>query len=401
MRIAVVSLGSPFDVSAWSGIPYHVLKEVMRRHGDVAVIDTPLVDCVLRLLTPLRRIGLLMHREPWICWALSRLVEARLRVAQPDVILAINAEHKIVALGRDDYPIVLVSDVMFSTVVDYYPKYRRLSRRTRRNGNLQQSRVLERVSSVMITSDWAARSAAANYGRPVSSFAIVPFGANFDAPPAPGQVRLNVGPLKLLFVGFDWRRKGGQMVLDVFSRLRRELSDAELHIVGCRPPEALGLPGVICHGRLSKASSAGREALEDLFRRSSFFLMPSRQEAFGVVYCEACAFGLPPVAMDTGGVGAIIASGVNGLLLSPEARAEDYARAIMEIWRCERRYREMQIAARTAFETRLSWQAWGDALDLELERAALPFRSFEPNRVEDGRPSGARATAVGESINAY
>ncbi len=122
--------------------------------------------------------------------------------------------------------------------------------------------------------------------------------------------------------------------------------------------------------------------------------MPSREEAFGIVYCEACAFGLPPIATDTGGVGEIIATGVNGLLLPLEAGAEDYARAIAQIWRCDRRYSEMQIAARKAFETRLSWRAWGEALDRELERVVSLSRSPERPRDVAGRTAGVRRAAA-------
>ena len=367
MRIAIVSLGSPFDVAAWSGTPYHMLLEIRRRHADVVVVDTPIVDRWLRRLTPLCRFGILVSREPLVCKALSRLVEGRLARLKPDVVIAINAEHKI-AYMNDTCPLVLVSDGLFSSIVGYYPRYRRLSPRTRHHGDEQQSRVLDRVSQTMVSSAWAARSAAAYYGRLPSSFTVAPFGANLEETPRRGAARRTTGPLKLLFVGGDWARKGGALVLETFVVLRRELDDVELHIVGRGPRELGDLPGVTCHGRLRKSDPRSRQRLEDLYRRSSFLFVPSRQEAYGVVYCEACAFGLPSIGVDTGGVGSIIRSGVNGLLLPPDAEAGAFVRAIMATWKSERTYRSMEGAARAAFEATLNWGAWGDVLDRELRR---------------------------------
>ncbi len=103
--------------------------------------------------------------------------------------------------------------------------------------------------------------------------------------------------------------------------------------------------------------------MAQLFREASFLVVPSRQEAYGLVYAEACAFGLPSVAADIGGVGAILNDGLNGLLLAPGASADSYAAAVARVWDDEDAYRAMQTAARYAFETRLNWHAWGDATE--------------------------------------
>jgi glycosyltransferase involved in cell wall biosynthesis len=360
MRIAFISDGSPTKVSTWSGTPYHMLTELRRRFGSVTVIDTPTLDSLFAKANTLNRLGFMPAREPLATSLFTHLLEARLRQIRPDVVLAVAAEHKVAGLGAE-WPVVVVSDSFFGNMVHYYPQYRHLSARTIALGDRQQRQLIERGWPIMLSSDWAVDTAAEYYGQPVSRFEMVPFGANLmrEAPRPP--VARPPGPLKLLFVGYDWVRKGGQIVFDAFKRLRSP--DAQLHIVGCRPPETIGHPGVVYHGVLDKDDATDAENLDDLFRSASLFFMPSRQEACAVAFAEACAFGLPCVAADTGGVGTIVVDQVTGLMLPLAAGGEEFARIIDDLWEDEARYLAMRAAARAAFETRLNWRAWGDAAE--------------------------------------
>ena len=91
--------------------------------------------------------------------------------------------------------------------------------------------------------------------------------------------------------------------------------------------------------------------------------MRSRQEAFGLVYFEACAFGLPWIAADSGGVGTIVQNNVNGLLLLLDAGVNVYVLAICHVWSEAVAYQAIQIAARDAFDVRFHWRAWGAAVE--------------------------------------
>ena len=367
MRLGFLAIDNPLDRSSWSGLPYYALRELRRRFAHVEVIDTPRADWLLQRAAHLRRFGLSPTREPLVAEYFAQTLRPRIDALKPDAIVAINAVHKIVGLnGR--YPTVYCSDGFFANIVDYYPQFSQLSPRARRNGDNQQRALLATRASLCLSSEWAVRTAATYYGQSQDRFRVVPFGANFDLDPASGALRPNSGPLKLLFVGYDWARKGGDLVLEVFKGLRERFGDAELHIAGCSPPQAQGVEGVIVHGRLDKSDPEQAARLEALFRDSSFFIMPSRQEAYGLAYCEACAFGLPPIGADTGGVGTIVRDGENGLLLPLDADPGDYVRAIGTMWSDAAAYRDLQIGARESFEARLNWRAWGDQIEQELLR---------------------------------
>lgn len=75
----------------------------------------------------------------------------------------------------------------------------------------------------------------------------------------------------------------------------------------------LGLDSVVCFcGRVSN-----KELLE-IFSRSSYYVMPSVREGFGIVYLEAMASGCVAIGTEGEGIADIIRSGENGFLVPPD-----------------------------------------------------------------------------------
>lgn len=128
-----------------------------------------------------------------------------------------------------------------------------------------------------------------------------------------------VGSKKILFVGTDWKRKGGPVLLEAFRLVRRHQPDAELYIVGCSPD--LQESGVHVVGKVS------RENLHIYFSGARLFALPTELEAFGVAFVEALHFGLPIVATAIGAIPEMVEIGVNGYLVKP-GNAEAMARAL-------------------------------------------------------------------------
>ncbi|WP_240334202.1 glycosyltransferase family 4 protein [Sphingobium estronivorans] len=332
------------------------------------MIDTPRLDKIVTRLAPLARAGILVSREPLVARLLSRHMDRQLEAIKPDAIVAVGAAHKL-AYINPKWPVVYIADALFGSIIDYYDQYKRLNTRTRRVGNAMQCSMVDRCNMLMMTSEWGRASAARTYGIADDRLMTAPYGANLEADPG-FQPPVVGGPLKLLFAGYAWDRKGGPLALDIWRELRRRTNDAELHIVGCRPPEASGLEGVHVHGLLKKSDPADYRRFVQLFAESSFFLMPSRQEAFGLVYCETAAFGRPAVAISTGGVPTIVKDGETGLLLPPASPTSAYADRILATWSDDAAYAALCHAARADYEQRLNWGAWGDSLERALQRIA-------------------------------
>jgi glycosyltransferase involved in cell wall biosynthesis len=257
--------------------------------------------------------------------------------------------------------VIYATDAMFASMADYYRHYSTRSGLQLRYGNTTQHDLIARVDRFAMASAWGSEDAALRYGIPPDRVTVVPMGANLDADPGFQPVDRSA-PLRLLFVGYNWSRKRGDLVLAVWRILRERTGNAELHIVGADPPSARGLAGVTVHGRLNKMDPADYQRLIDLYARSHFFFMPSEREAYGIVYCEAAAFGRPVVATATGGVATIVEHGKTGLLLDDLAGPERYADEILNLWNRPDDHLAMCRAARARYEQQLNWGAWADRI---------------------------------------
>ena len=96
--------------------------------------------------------------------------------------------------------------------------------------------------------------------------------------------------------------------------------------------------------------------------------MPSVAEAYGLVYAEAAAFGVPAVGVRTGGVPTIVVDDETGLLEEPDAGAERYAARMLALLRDRASYERMARAARRRAEQRLNWSVAGADVVTRLER---------------------------------
>jgi glycosyltransferase involved in cell wall biosynthesis len=158
-------------------------------------------------------------------------------------------------------------------------------------------------------SNWARQSVISDYGVPPERVVVNPPGVDLDLwRPAPKQPEPNTQrSLHILFVGGDFTRKGGQLLLEWFNK--RSPQNVELHIVTREPIDSA--PGVYVYRNMSPNSPE----LMQLYFQSDLFVLPSLGECFGIATVEAMATGLPVIASDVGGIADIIAQDRNGYIV--------------------------------------------------------------------------------------
>ena len=138
---------------------------------------------------------------------------------------------------------------------------------------------------------------------------------------------------KLLYIGRSsnaagFYRKGGDLVVEAFSILRKEYDpELTLTMAGVRPwPAVQEIPeGVTVLGVCST------DEIRKLYDSHDLFVMPSRQECFGIVFAEAQARGLPCVGRNAYAMPEIIVPGLSGAL-TPNSNPRELADAIAGPW---------------------------------------------------------------------
>lgn len=123
---------------------------------------------------------------------------------------------------------------------------------------------------------------------------------------------------RILFVGRDFFRKGGDLTYEAFKVLKeRYISDAELYIAGPKKwPLNNKIDGVKFLGDLSY------DELSYYFNMCDIFCLPSRFEAYGIVFVEALIYGLPCIGRNDFAMKEFISDGVNGYLVDTETPEE-------------------------------------------------------------------------------
>jgi glycosyltransferase involved in cell wall biosynthesis len=165
------------------------------------------------------------------------------------------------------------------------------------------------------------------------------------APAVGAAPRSAPGPTVGVLTRLD-SRKGLPHLIQAIGQLRADLPGIRLLIAGDgeervtleRQAGSLGLAGqVVFAGTVNEP--------EGFYRRLDLFVLPSLDEAFGLVLLEAMAAGLPVVGTRVGGIPEILEDGHQGLLVSP-ADSRAIAAAIRTLWEDPSRRSRMAEAAR-------------------------------------------------------
>jgi glycosyltransferase involved in cell wall biosynthesis len=126
--------------------------------------------------------------------------------------------------------------------------------------------------------------------------------------------------IKVLFVGRDYYRKGGDIALKAAMNVLKKHSEVTFIYVGkATIPE---------HPRIKHYEGISRKQLEDLYRDSDILLYPSRVEAYGLAALEALSYGIPVIASNLPSLREIVEDSVDGYIANSD---EDYAQKLEEI----------------------------------------------------------------------
>jgi glycosyltransferase involved in cell wall biosynthesis len=184
-------------------------------------------------------------------------------------------------------------------------------------------RCYERAAHLVTWSDWTRHDLIENYGVDADRITTIPPGVDLERWSRPAESENVDGVVRVLFVGGDMQRKGGDVLIQTVQRLRSDpaLPTIEAHLVTNATVPAS--PGVVVHRGLTPNDPG----LIALYHKSDIFCLPTRADCLPMVLAEAAAAGLPLVATDVGAIHEIVVDGVSGALVA-EATPDDLVAAL-------------------------------------------------------------------------
>lgn len=360
LRAAFIAAWPANDRAGWSGIVNSTYAACQAEFIEVRELETRRFDWFVRSFNyRIEKFRLDLFREIFLSKIYGIMLRRQIKKLAPDVIIAIACSTKIAVL-RTTVPIIHMSDATFRAITNYYPGLPTSARpRTVRLGDRVELLALQNCAAAALASQWAAHSAIVDYGIAEQKVHVVPMGANVAPGTTPKEPKLPTSTIRLLFVGIDWERKGGAIVFKVHQALQAKGLAVHLDIVGCDPPEPVcSARSVECHGFLNRGNAEEAALLHELYSHASYFIFPTRQEAYGLVLCEACAYGVPVLTTDTGGVSTVISHNKNGFLFGLEEDHDAYVEAICGLQREPSNYQKMSAEGIERFQAVYNWEAW-------------------------------------------
>ncbi|HEY9692531.1 MAG TPA: glycosyltransferase family 4 protein [Oculatellaceae cyanobacterium] len=370
MKVAYITTDDAQNIKNWSGSTFYIGQALRNQLIDIEYIGSlpPLQNFLTRAKGSLYRRLLKQvyqcDRDPLTVKHYAKAVEKCLEEFKNIDCIFSQSTVPIAGL-KTEKPIFFWTDATFAGMVDYYPNFKNLCWETLKQGSQLEQMALNQAKFAIYSSDWAAKSAIDNYQVDPAKVKVVSFGANLNKEKTLDEIKQLIAAkptdvCKLLFMGVDWNQKGGSIALNVAEELNKGGLKTELTIVGCYPPDLEAIPNFVkCKGFISKATQEGREEIEKVFSENHFLILPTRAEAYGLVFCEANSFGLPNIATKTGGVPTIVKDGVNGQLFNLDDSISAYVNYINEIFVNYSEYVELALSSFNEYKTRLNWEVAG------------------------------------------
>jgi glycosyltransferase involved in cell wall biosynthesis len=363
----------------WSGLGFYISQSLQKQGVELEYLGPLEEKSILRIAQKCKggyyKIFQKKHYEKdsdlSILKNYANQISQKLSEINSDVVFSATL-RPIVYLDCSQ-PIVFWADATCAGLVDFYPQYNNLCQESLDSWHLMEKLALEKCKLAIYASDWAAQTAIEHHGADPAKVKVVPFGANIDSHRSLQEIKELIAArpsnrCKLLFLGIDWYRKGGDVALKVAEELNNLGLNTELTVVGCQPIVEGVMPSFVKSlGFISKSTPEGKDKINQLIAESHFLILPSRAECYGVVFCEANSFGVPCISRKVGGIPTIIKPNINGNLFDINADISEYCDYIYHLFANYQEYKDLSLSAFHEYESRLNWDVAGRQVKTLLE----------------------------------
>lgn len=365
MKIAYITSGNPYDKNSWSGTDYYVKKALEDqgctvyniygyKYYNFKIIFKKIWAKISR--KKYQAIRSIPSAKRWAKYILSHLEK------DTDAIFSLSTIP--IAFLETQIPIYIYIDGIYEYMLKQ--GFKRISNNNKET-HLIENLAIEHCTKIITASTASAETIANKYPSSLRKIEIVPFGANFDTYPNQEDIvnilkKKTFKTCKILFIGVEWKRKGAQLVVDTVKLLHNQGFPIELHLVGLKEIPIELEPYMINHGFISKMKHDGLNKLYTLYSQCHFLFVPSYAEAYGLVFCEASAYGVPSISHAIGGIQTIIKNDINGYLFEIGTKPEVFGNYIKKTFKNKNEYEKLAMRSFNRFQETLNWNASGKKL---------------------------------------
>lgn len=190
-------------------------------------------------------------------------------------------------------------------------------------------RIYQDARRILAWSSLTRKSLIEEYGVLPDRVVVVPPGVDVNywrGEPSPDESRRqSADGARILFVGGDFERKGGDTVISLARR--REFKNCEFLLV-----TKADIPSAPANVKLFSSIAPNSRQLVELYRSADIFFMPTRADFSPNALCEAMAAGLPVVSSSIGAIPEIVQHGKTGFLNEP-GDLEGFAGSLLTLLR--------------------------------------------------------------------
>lgn len=177
------------------------------------------------------------------------------------------------------------------------------------------------------------------------------------------------GELRLVTMAMKFRQKGGDLVLEVFRRLKPRYPELSWHIIGGAPEgDWEGIDGIHYEGVLRPDFADERTKIEQLLTGAFLLLHPTREDTSPLVLTEAAYFGCPSISVRHFAIPELVIDGQTGVLIDFPATADQLEQALVRLLEDRQLYLGMREQARHHAMRESSWDSIGTRMSEIMHR---------------------------------
>jgi len=268
-------------------------------------IDTERVAPAFRVKQPSKRVRQILGRLN-----MGFQVNRQMRSVKPDAALVGNMALNLL-VGGNRVPIFTILDATqvqlqaFGAGYGIFPSrsgtLEKLKHQMRRRAYMQ-------CAGIFPYSEWVKKSLIADYGVDSAKIHVVPHGAVVERWRREARREAGNENCNILFVGGDFKRKGGGLLLDWAARTKNR--NWHMHIVTKEPVAT-------SDGRITVHNGIAHEdpRLTEMFAAADIFALPTFVDTNPLAIAEALASGLPVVTSNVGAIPEMIIPGATGFVI--------------------------------------------------------------------------------------